>query len=746
MSSGRRGVPARHADTVACIVVPQSTYRPEPLAAALRRAQPEWEAVAVWCGDPQLRPQLAQDVQWRDVESDDRAVIERETVAYEPHVWEWRRALAVASELLADGAASVVLVWAGSVAVLGSLEPLVRGTGRSLTLVPRVLGPLPDDGRAPGEQDLVVAGPFSTTVVTIAAQPDGAHEHVIGFMDRMLARSPDGGVGPWLALAAEAFGAGRCDDQRIGAGAWRWGDDTALLDLPSFDPLQPWVLDPDMTGAARISVVGQEERERALVAAAEQLTGRRTPLMLPGAVTVDPTIRRLVRDADEAVPMPWSAAADFRRWVESRYWPALHGARQDLRAAFPEPVVRDAAAFRSWTRSAFAHDTVPFPIRHGATPRLRLTVEDPLRVDGLNLVGYLTRESSLGDVARRVLEGLRSAHVPVSTIASQRTASPLLRRAAVPDQRVAYEASLAIVTADQFPLLAGDLPELFESTQRMIGYWFWELEHIPQGMVSAIDLVDEVWAGSQFVADAFAAVSPVPVRHVPIPIPEPTRSDRSRGDFEPLAPHLGRFVFVTAFDHLSVTERKNPLGTIDAFCRAFAPGEGPLLLIKTMNGEVRWAQHQRVLAAARRRPDVVVWDAHLSRADQMALVASADCLVSLHRSEGLGLHLAEAMWLETPTIATRYSGNVDFMDDSCSLLVGHRLVRVSDGQGVYPPTAWWADPDLDEAAAAMRAIVADGALRTRLAAAGRARMEGQPTLAETGRLIASLLDLADRRQ
>jgi glycosyltransferase involved in cell wall biosynthesis len=295
-------------------------------------------------------------------------------------------------------------------------------------------------------------------------------------------------------------------------------------------------------------------------------------------------------------------------------------------------------------------------------------------------------------------------------------------------------------------MLAGDHPELFDATRRMIGYWFWELEHIPEGMRSAIRLVDEIWAGSHFVADAFSAVSSVPVRHVPIPIPEPLASQRDRDEFPPLSRESGRFTFLTAFDHLSVTERKNPLGSIEAFRRAFTPDEGPRLVVKTMNGRARWVQHQRVLAAARDRPDIAVWDSHLFREDQMALVRHADCLVSLHRSEGLGLHLAEAMWLGTPTIATRYSGNVDFMDDSCALLVGFHKVRVAGGQGVYPPSARWADPDLDEAAAAMRALAGDAALYDRLAAAGRARMAAQPSLRDTGRHVATLLSLTDRRQ
>jgi glycosyltransferase involved in cell wall biosynthesis len=166
-----------------------------------------------------------------------------------------------------------------------------------------------------------------------------------------------------------------------------------------------------------------------------------------------------------------------------------------------------------------------------------------------------------------------------------------------------------------------------------------------------------------------------------------------------------------------------------------------VLVVKSMNASKRWPQHQHVVAAAGDRPDIVLWDEHLDRADHMAFIASVDALVALHRSEGLGLHLAEAMWLGTPVIATRYSGNLDLMDDDCSILIDASLVPVERGEGVYPPEARWADPDLDQAATAMRSLVADPARCEALAAAGRARMERQPTLADTGRLIAGLLGI-----
>jgi glycosyltransferase involved in cell wall biosynthesis len=187
-----------------------------------------------------------------------------------------------------------------------------------------------------------------------------------------------------------------------------------------------------------------------------------------------------------------------------------------------------------------------------------------------------------------------------------------------------------------------------------------------------------------------------------------------------------------------VPERKNPFGVIEAFTRAFADGEGPLLWIKTLNGDKGWQQHERLLLAASGRSDIIIRDEHLSRPDQMAVLQAADCLVSLHRSEGLGLHCAEAMWLSKPVLATRYSGNVDFMDDSCAAMVDYTLVPVRHGQGIYPPEAMWAEPDVEQAAAHMRTLASDPALCAQLGARARARMAAQTSQAETGRMMAEL--------
>jgi len=333
---------------------------------------------------------------------------------------------------------------------------------------------------------------------------------------------------------------------------------------------------------------------------------------------------------------------------------------------------------------------------------------------------------------------LEDADVPVAPLNHHRSQGSRRSVPLTAAREARYTTNLVVVNADQFEFVVADHGATLLDGRRTIAYWFWELEQVPERLIEAIEHVDEIWTGSKFIADAFATVTNKPVKCVPLPIAEPQPSTRDRAS---MGLPDDAYVFVTTFDQFSVPERKNPFGSIDAFSRAFADGEGPVLLIKTVNGDRGWRNHERLLLAASSRSDIIIWDEHLTRGDQMAVLANADCLVSLHRSEGLGLHCAEAMWLAKPVIATRYSGNLDFMDDTVAAMIDFTYIDVRNGEGIYPDSAVWADPNLDQAASWMRRLVAEPQLAADLGARARHRMQAQPSLAETGRLIARLAKL-----
>jgi glycosyltransferase involved in cell wall biosynthesis len=326
-----------------------------------------------------------------------------------------------------------------------------------------------------------------------------------------------------------------------------------------------------------------------------------------------------------------------------------------------------------------------------------IEVVDPA-VRGVNLVGYLDAELGLGEIGRRLAGALEAAHIPFAAIPHSDTPSPRHRAGLVTTTRAPYDTNIVCLNADALCSFANDVGTGLLSGRYSIGVWFWETSVFRDARADVF--VDEIWTASEFVRAAIAPHVRVPVELLPIPFPVPLEPELSRAELR----LPGGYVFLFLFDFVSA-ERKNPLGVVDAFRRAFAPDEGPTLVLKSLNGRERSPrQLEELEAAAAGRSDIVVMDRYVTATERDAFVASCDCFVSLHRSEGFGLTMAEAISHGKPVIATGYSGNLEFMDDATSYLVPHRLVDVPRSWWAYAPGAVWADPDLDAAAAAMRHV------------------------------------------
>lgn len=244
------------------------------------------------------------------------------------------------------------------------------------------------------------------------------------------------------------------------------------------------------------------------------------------------------------------------------------------------------------------------------------------------------------------------------------------------------------------------------------GYWAYELPRAPKSWLADAALLDEVWVPSGFTGDSLAGAR-APVRTVPHPL-----FIEDYRDVAP-APRDDRFLAVTLFDFNSSMARKNPQGIIAAFAKAFPDDPTARLVIKTQNGKLFPDLLAKLRALAPANVEVV--DAVWPYSEVKALIAAADVVMSLHRAEGFGLIMAEAMALGTPVIATGWSGNVDFLDETCAMVVPARLIAVDDPQGIYRGQQW-ADPDVDAAAEALRRLRGDPALAARLAQAGRRRV------------------------
>jgi glycosyltransferase involved in cell wall biosynthesis len=257
-----------------------------------------------------------------------------------------------------------------------------------------------------------------------------------------------------------------------------------------------------------------------------------------------------------------------------------------------------------------------------------------------------------------------------------------------------------------------------------VGSWAWELETVPASWRAGFRYVDEVWACSRFVAQAVAARAPpaLPVRTLLHPVsPSGAAPDRAGFGLPP-----GAVVVLTAFDMRSGFTRKNPIAAVRAFRAAHARSPSPALMVckaaGTDGAPELLAQLKAEIGDA---GDVRLMDEWLSGARMAALVASVDIVLSLHRSEGFGLLPAQAMLAGKAVVATGWSGNLDFMTGDDSVLVDYRLIPVQDPQGLYRHGRW-ADADMDQAAEALAALMADAVAR---------RVLGEKAIAHLAQLL-----------
>jgi glycosyltransferase involved in cell wall biosynthesis len=352
---------------------------------------------------------------------------------------------------------------------------------------------------------------------------------------------------------------------------------------------------------------------------------------------------------------------------------------------------------------------------------------------GVNLVGFFNAEFGQGEVARRLDAALRHARIPHRTITHEAS----LHRQEHPFEHATgetdHDVNILCLNAEHLLGFAASGGSELLVDHYSIGVWFWETSRFPDYLKPTLKFVDELWVASNFVASAIGAETSIPVVTFPLPVEVPKTTTVTRSD---LGLPDDRFAFVFVFDFYSTFERKNPDGVIEAYKRAFQPDDGAFLLVKSINGDRFPEQLRKLESAAAGRPDIAVVDGFVPADQVRAYAGLADAAVSLHRSEGFGLTLAEAMAHGKPVIATGYSGNLTFMNEGNSYLVPYKLTELEDDVGSYPAGSVWAEPDLDAAARLMRRVVERPDEARERGDRGRRKIETEHSLEATTAFLA----------
>jgi glycosyltransferase involved in cell wall biosynthesis len=617
----------------------------------------------------------------------------------------------------------------------------------SIVLTPHTLNPMPRDGLRPSEADIMSSGTFNLGFMGLSESKD-ALDMLDWWEERLRFDSisdPEEMLFTdqrWIDLVPSYFPIRILRHPGYNVAYWNLhernltrnknsyfvnNEELKFFHFSGYRPDKPWILSKYVSDKPRV-VISRDEILLELCqnygneAFAHGWTNNLASIYgyenFDSGKFIPSSLRRLYREDCIAAyredltlkpPHDWQEWAT-KRTVESgnlsRILFSIWKSRPDLKRRYPDATGTEAIDLAQW---AGTHGVAEKVIDLGLLEIGGLDQDSypdrKSKVKGLNVAGYLHGELGLGQSSRLVLKSAIASGLPVTTLNSNRSKSRQTEKILDLESDVIYPFTIAIVNADHFKFWVDDIGPDRIKNSTIAGVWAWEIEDFPQSMHAAFDYVDEIWAVSKFVKDAISPHTKKPVFVFPTPINPPEITEKLDRKTIGISENDNYNLFI--FDYMSVFNRKNPLDLVAAHKMAFPNSDGPTLVIKSANGEKDTENREALRYEVMTRSDIVLVEEYLSRGQLNALLAECETYISLHRSEGYGLTMAEAMALGKPVIATAYSGNLDFMNEENSFLVPFELVQVGLNSFPYAANSIWAQPNIEVAAKYMRTLALD---------------------------------------
>lgn len=646
-----------------------------------------------------------------------------------------------AIKMLFNRGSNQVIYLDPDIEVFGSFDEIKLALSRNdIILTPHTLNPVPRDGLRPNESDLLGSGVFNLGFIGLK-KSETAETFLNWWEERLefdAISDPEQMLFTdqrWIDLVPSYFSFHVFRNPSYNVAYWNLherhltesdkkilvdGNELKFFHFSGYRPERPWILSKYVSDNPRVTIssnptlgkicrsYGEKAFRNGWNADSHLKYGYQS---FDSGKAIPSSLRRLYREdcisarkAGEALkpPLDWQAWATERSINSgnlSRILFSIWKSRPDLRRRYPDATGAESSDLQKW---AYSHgisekviDNEFIEIGGLKNDKYPNEISDEF---GISIAGYLKGELGLGQSARLIYKSAIESGFKVSTLNSNRSHSRQLENIDLTNSEKIYPFIIAVINADHFKFWIQDLglKDKNIGKARIIGVWAWETEDFPQKMHSAFQYVDEIWAVSSFVRDAIAKHTNKVVKVFPTPIIKPTNIEQLNRASVGIPKYAKFNLFI--FDYMSIFNRKNPLGVIEAHIKAFPDQNGPTLVLKSINSQKDVENHELVKFKIGGRSDIILIDNYLSRDQLTALINECDAYISLHRSEGYGLTIVEAMALGKAVIATGYSGNLDFMNARNSVLVPFEKKLIGSDSFPYSPDSYWAEPDIDFAA------------------------------------------------